>query len=136
MNATLQSDGTYTVIPQMYGGMTNAEQLRKIADVVEKYDIPNVLVTSGQRIQLMGVNKQSLANVWEELNMSITSCRYKVNPTYETHIGENICQCDKQPSLYLAVRLEKQLEFLKTPDPVKMGISACRHNGEEVMTKI
>ena len=74
MNATMQSDGTYTIIPQMYGGMTNAHQLRKMADVIEKYEIPNVAVTSGQRIQLMGVKKECLPNVWEELNMSITSC--------------------------------------------------------------
>ena len=59
LDATIQSDGTYSIIPQMYGGMTNAEQLRKIADVVEKYRIPNVTVTSGQRIQLMGIKRKS-----------------------------------------------------------------------------
>ena len=135
MNATLQSDGTYTIIPKIYGGVTSAEQLRKIADVVEKYDIPDVIVSSGQRVQLMGVNKQSLAKVWDELNRPLRPAGKKTIQPIEMHIDENNCQCDKHPSLYLSVRLEKQLECLTTPDTVKMGISPCMHNGEEVMTK-
>ena len=135
INATLQSDGTYTIIPKMYGGVTSAEQLRKIADVVEKYDIPDVIVSSGQRVQLMGVNKQSLAKVWDELNRPLRPAGKKSIQPIEMHIDENNCQCDKHPSLYLSVRLEKQLECLTTPETVKMGISPCIHNGEEVMTK-
>lgn len=135
MDATMQSDGTYTIIPQMYGGMTNAGQLRKIADVVERYHIPNVIVTSGQRIHLMGVNKQSLPNVWEELNMRLSPANLYTIESIQTYIGEAVCQCDKHPSLQLAVHLEKQLEYLKTPYRIKMGISACLHNGEEVLTK-
>lgn len=131
MNATVQSDGTYTIIPQMYGGITNAHQLRKMADVIEKYEIPNVAVTSGQRIQLIGIKKECLPNVWEELNMSVSPAYQSV----ETHIGQNVCPCDKQPALNLAVPLEQQLEFLKTPHPIKIAISACRHNGEEAVIK-
>ena len=135
INATLQSDGAYTIIPKMYGGVTSAEQLRKIADVVEKYDIPDVIVSSGQRFQLMGVNKQSLAKVWEELNRPLRPAGKKSIQPIEMHIDENNCQCDKHPSLYLSVRLEKQLECLTTPETVKMGISPCIHSGEEVLIK-
>ena len=135
INATLQSDGAYTIIPKMYGGVTSAEQLRKIADVVEKYDIPDVIVSSGQRFQLMGVNKQSLAKVWEELNRPLRPAGKKSIQPIEMHIDENNCQCDKHPSLYLSVRLEKQLECLTTPETVKMAISPCIHSGEEVLIK-
>ena len=121
MNATLQSDGTYTIIPKIYGGVTSAEQLRKIADVVEKYDIPDVIVSSGQRVQLMGVNKQSLAKVWDELNRPLRPAGKKSIQPIEMHIDENNCQCDKHPSLYLSVRLEKQLECLTTPEHCKNG---------------
>ncbi|MCQ6275246.1 NAD(P)/FAD-dependent oxidoreductase [Bacillus sp. V3B] len=135
MNVMMQSDGTYTIVPQMYGGMTDAGQLRIIADVVEKYHIPNVIVTSEQRIHLMGVNKQSLPNVWEELNMPLSPASPYAIQSIKTYIGEDICWCDKRPSLQLAVHLEKQLECLKTPERVQMGITACLHNGEEVLTK-
>ncbi|MCQ6282594.1 nitrite reductase large subunit NirB [Bacillus sp. EB600] len=135
MDATRQSDGTYSIIPQMYGGMTNAEQLRKIADVVEKYRIPNVTVTSGQRILLMGIKKETLPNVWSDLKMPLRPPhRYSIQ-SVKTDIGDDVCQCDKLPSLQLAALLDKKLEFLKTPHPVTICVSTCIHSGEEAMTK-
>ena len=58
MHANIQNDGTYSVVPRMYGGVTNANDLRKIADVVDKYEIPLVKMTGGQRIDLLGVKKK------------------------------------------------------------------------------
>ncbi|MGF6949497.1 nitrite reductase (NADH) large subunit [Neobacillus sp. B4I6] len=135
MNAIVQHDGTYTVVPQMYGGKTTAEQLRTIADVAEKYNISNVAVTSEQRIHLMGVKKEDLADVWADLNMDVSSTYGNMVQNIKTSIGEHICQCDKQSSIQLAVSLEKKLEFLTTPYRVKMGISACMHNGAGSTTK-
>jgi nitrite reductase (NADH) large subunit len=134
IHATMQRNGMYTIIPQMYGGMTDAQQLRKIAEVVEKYQIQNVMVTSEQRIQLM-VNKQILLKVCEDLNMPLSLTNPNKVQSIETYMGREVCQCDKQASLQLAVQLEKQLEGLKTPHRVKMGIAACLHNGEEAMVK-
>ncbi|MBT2725050.1 MULTISPECIES: nitrite reductase large subunit NirB [unclassified Bacillus (in: firmicutes)] len=135
MNAIVQQDGTYTVVPQMYGGKTTAEQLRTIADVAEKYSISNVAVTSEQRIHLMGVKKEDLASVWADLNMAVSSTYGNMVQNIKTSIGEHICRCDKQSSIQLAVSLEKKLEFLTTPYRVKMGISACMHNGAGSTTK-
>jgi nitrite reductase (NADH) large subunit len=135
MNAIVQQDGTYTVVPQMYGGKTTAEQLRTIADVAEKYSISNVAVTSEQRIHLMGVKKEDLADVWADLNMDVSSTYGNMVQNIKTSIGEHICRCDKQSSIQLAVSLEKKLEFLTTPYRVKMGISACMHNGAGSTTK-
>jgi NAD(P)H-nitrite reductase large subunit len=36
-HANIQKDGTYSVVPRMWGGETNASELRRIADVVDKY---------------------------------------------------------------------------------------------------
>lgn len=135
MNATLQSDGTYTIIPQMYGGITSAEQLCKIAEVAEKYKITDVAITSEQRIHLLGVKKEDLQGVCMDLNMPLSSPHGNRVQNIKTCIGEHICSCDKQPSLKLAAALEKQLEFLSTPYRVKMGISACLHNGAGSTTK-
>lgn len=135
MNATVQNDGTYSVIPQMYGGMTTAEQLRKITDVAEKYGISNVAVTSEQRIHLMGVKKENLSGVWADLNMPLSSTYGNMVQNVKTCIGEHVCQCDKHPSLKLAVDLEKRAEFLTTPYRVKIGVSACMHNGAGSTTK-
>ncbi|MEY2193123.1 nitrite reductase large subunit NirB [Neobacillus sp. BF23-41] len=135
MNAIVQQDGTYTVVPQMYGGKTTAEQLRTIANVAEKYRISNVAITSEQRIHLMEVKKEDLADVWADLNMDVSSTYGNMVQNIKTSIGEHICRCDKQSSIQLAVSLEKNLEFLTTPYRVKMGISACMHNGAGSTTK-
>lgn len=135
MNAVRQSDDMYTVIPQMYGGMTNAEELRKIADAADKYNIPKVAVTSEQRIHLMGVKKEDLKGVWSDLNMPLSSKAGSYVQNIKTCTGEHICSCDKQQSLILAVALEKKLNLISAPYRVKIGVSACMHNGAGSTTK-
>jgi nitrite reductase (NADH) large subunit len=135
MNAVIQSDGAYTLIPQMYGGITNPEQLRKIAQVAKKYHINNVAITSDQRIHLLGVKKEELSEVWADLNMPLYSPHVNGVQNIKTCIGEHICSCDKKLSIELAVSIEKQFEFLTTPYRVKMGISSCLHNGAGSTTK-
>ncbi|MGE1103913.1 nitrite reductase large subunit NirB [Peribacillus simplex] len=134
-NATVQSDNRYSVIPQMYGGMTNAKDLRKIASVADKYDISQVAVTSEQRIHLMGVKKEDLPGVWADLDMPLSSKYGNTVQNVKTCIGEHVCSCDKKQSLLLAVDLEKRLEHVSTPYRIKMGVSACMHNGAGSTTK-
>jgi len=135
MNATLQKDGKYFVVPQMYGGMTNAKQLRKIADVADKFDVSEIAITSEQRIHLIGLKKEELSKVWGELNMPLSSTYGNRVQNVKTCIGEHICQCAKHGSLQLSASLEKKLEFLMTPSRVKIGVSACLHNGAGSTTK-
>ncbi|WHZ00120.1 nitrite reductase large subunit NirB [Peribacillus simplex] len=134
-NATVQSDNRYSVIPQMYGGITNAKDLRKIANVADKYDISQVAVTSEQRIHLMGVKKEDLPGVWADLDMPLSSKYGNTVQNIKTCIGEHVCSCDKKQSLLLAKDLEKRLEHVSTPYRIKMGISACMHNGAGSTTK-
>ena len=68
VHANIQKDGTYSVVPRMWGGVTTANELRAIADVADKFDIPTVKVTGGQRIDLLGVKKEDLPAVWADLN--------------------------------------------------------------------
>lgn len=69
VHANIQRDGTFSVVPQMKGGVTTPGQLRRIADVAEKYDIPMIKCTGGQRIDLLGVRKEDLPAVWADLDM-------------------------------------------------------------------
>ena len=69
MHANIQKDGTFSVVPQMQGGVTTPEQLRRIADVAEKYNVPMVKLTGGQRIDLLGITKEDLPKVWADLDM-------------------------------------------------------------------
>lgn len=134
MNAVRQSDGLYTVIPQLYGGITNPEELRKIADAADKYS-SQVAVTSEQRIHLMGVEKEDLKGMWADLNMPLSSKAGSYVQNIKTCTGEHICRCDKQQSLKLSVALEKKLALTSAPYRLKIGVSACMHNGAGSTTK-
>ena len=125
MHANIQKDGTYSVVPRMYGGVTNAQDLRRIADVVEKYDIPLVKLTGGQRIDLLGVKKEDLPKVWTDLDMPSGFAYGKSLRTVKTCVGEQFCRFGTQDSMGLGIDLEKKFEGLQTPHKVKMAVSAC-----------
>jgi nitrite reductase (NADH) large subunit len=109
----------------MYGGVTNSQDLRKIADVVDKYEIPLVKLTGGQRIDLFGVKKEDLPKVWEELDMPSGFAYGKSLRTVKTCVGEQFCRFGTQDSMALGIALEKKFQGLQTPHKVKMAVSAC-----------
>lgn len=125
MHANIQKDGTFSVVPTMYGGVTNSHDLRKIADVVDKYDIPLVKVTGGQRLDLFGVKKEDLPKVWADLDMPSGYAYGKSLRTVKTCVGETFCRFGTQDSMGMGIRLEKKFQGLQTPHKVKMAVSAC-----------
>ncbi|WP_026672010.1 nitrite reductase large subunit NirB [Alkalihalobacterium bogoriense] len=131
MHANIQKDGTYSVVPRMYGGVTSAKDLRKLADVAEKYEVPLVKLTGGQRIGLFGLTKDQLPSVWEELNMPSGYAYGKTLRTVKTCVGSTFCRFGTQDSMSLGIELEKRFERLDTPHKVKMGVSACPRNCAE-----
>ena len=80
VHANIQKDATFSVVPRIYGGVTSADQLRRIADVADKYDVPMVKITGGQRIDLLGIKKEDLPKVWRDLGMPSGHAYAKVVP--------------------------------------------------------
>ncbi|MDX8364374.1 nitrite reductase large subunit NirB [Cytobacillus sp. IB215665] len=135
MHANIQKDGTYSVVPRMYGGVTNAQELRRIADVAEKYEVPMVKLTGGQRIDLLGIKKEDLPKVWEELDMPSGYAYGKAIRTVKTCVGSEFCRFGTQNSTQMGIDLEKKFERLNTPAKVKMSVSACPRNCAESAIK-
>ncbi|MBB6447158.1 nitrite reductase large subunit NirB [Bacillus benzoevorans] len=125
MHANINKDGTFTVVPRMYGGVTNSSELRRIADVADKYDLPLIKVTGGQRLDLFGVKKEDLPKVWAELDMPSGYAYGKSLRTVKTCVGEQFCRFGTQDSMGMGIALEKKFEGLQTPHKVKMAVSAC-----------
>ncbi|NJP39080.1 nitrite reductase large subunit NirB [Alkalicoccus luteus] len=131
VHANIQNDGTYSVVPRMYGGVTNPEELRKIADVADKYNVRMVKVTGGQRLDLLGVKKADLPSIWEELGMPSGHAYGKAVRTVKTCVGQDFCRFGTQDSIQLGIDLEKKFQGVPTPHKVKMGVSACPRNCAE-----
>ncbi len=138
VHANIQKDGTYSVVPRMWGGMTTAGELRAIADVVDKFAIPDVKVTGGQRIDLLGVRKEDLPAVWADLNAAgmVSGHAYaKGLRTVKTCVGSQWCRFGTQDSTGLGIRLEKFLWGSWTPAKVKLAVSGCPRNCAESTCK-
>lgn len=135
LHANINKDGTFSVVPRMYGGVTDVQQLRKIADVAEKYNVPLLKVTGGQRIDLFGVKKEDLPHVWKELDMPSGYAYGKTLRTVKTCVGERFCRFGTQDSVGFGIRMEKKLEGMSSPHKVKLGVSACPRNCAESLIK-
>ncbi|MFM9941668.1 MAG: nitrite reductase large subunit NirB [Hyphomicrobiaceae bacterium] len=138
VHANIQKDGTYSVVPRMWGGMTSAKELRAIADVVEKFNIPAVKCTGGQRIDMLGVKKEDLPAVWADLNKAgmVSGAAYaKGLRTVKTCVGTDWCRFGTQDSTGLGVKLEKFLWGSWTPAKLKLAVSGCPRNCAEATCK-
>jgi nitrite reductase (NADH) large subunit len=138
VHANIQKDGTYSVVPRMWGGMTSPNELRAIADVADKFAIPAVKVTGGQRIDLLGVKKEDLPGVWADLNAAgmVSGAAYaKGLRTVKTCVGSDWCRFGTQDSTGLGIRIEKFMWGAWTPAKLKLAVSGCPRNCAEATCK-
>ncbi|MCC2596354.1 nitrite reductase large subunit NirB [Pusillimonas sp. MFBS29] len=131
MHANIQKDGTYSVVPRMWGGVTSPSELRRIADVADKYKVPMVKVTGGQRIDLLGIKKEDLPAVWKELDMPSGHAYGKSLRTVKTCVGKEFCRFGTQDSTGMGIALEKDLVGMWSPHKVKLAVSGCPRNCAE-----
>jgi nitrite reductase (NADH) large subunit len=130
-HANIQKDGTYSVIPRMWGGETTADELRRIANAVDKYKIPTVKVTGGQRIDLLGVKKEDLVNVWKDIGMPSGHAYAKALRTVKTCVGSEWCRMGTQDSTQMGKDLERAMWRMYAPHKVKFAVSGCPRNCAE-----
>lgn len=138
VHANIQKDGTYSVVPRMFGGLTTAAELRAIADVADKFEVKTVKVTGGQRIDLLGIKKEDLPAVWADLNKAgmMSGAAYaKGLRTVKTCVGSDWCRFGTQDSTGLGVRIEKFMWGSWTPAKLKLAVSGCPRNCAEATCK-
>ncbi|GAV21130.1 nitrite reductase (NADH) large subunit [Mariprofundus micogutta] len=135
MHANIQKDGTYSVIPRVYGGDTDADTLIRMGQVAKKYDVKTIKITGGQRIGLYGIKKDDLASVWRDLDMPCGYAYGKALRTVKTCVGSEWCRFGTQDSTSLGIHLEKQLDRIWFPAKVKLAVSGCPRNCAEATIK-
>ncbi|MDP9114151.1 MAG: nitrite reductase large subunit NirB [Acidobacteriota bacterium] len=135
VHANIQKDGTFSVVPRMRGGVTTPDELRRIADVADKYKVRMVKVTGSQRIDLLGIKKADLPAVWAELGMPSGQAYTKGVRMVKTCVGTEFCRFGVQDSTNAGIELERRLENLFTPHKFKMGVVGCPRNCAEATVK-
>jgi nitrite reductase (NADH) large subunit len=137
-HANIQKDGTYSVVPRMWGGLTTPNELRAIADAAEKYNVPTVKVTGGQRIDLLGVKREDLPKMWADLNAAglVSGHAYgKSIRTVKTCVGAEHCRFGTKLAMDMGIKLEKMLFNMYAPHKVKLAVSGCPRNCSEAGIK-
>lgn len=135
VHANIQNDGTFSVIPRMYGGVTSAGDLIRIGEVAKKYNVRMVKVTGGQRIDLLGIKKDDLPGVWADLGMPSGHAYTKALRTVKTCVGSEFCRYGTNDSTGLGIALEKRYQGFEFPAKVKLGVSGCPRNCAESTVK-
>ncbi len=135
VHANIQRDATFSVIPQIPGGITSPEQLRRIADVAEQYAVPMVKLTGGQRIDLLGIKKDDLPEVWKALDMPSGYAYGKYYRTCKSCVGTDFCRFGLGDSTKLAIKIEERFQGLESPAKLKMATAGCPRNCSEAYVK-
>ena len=135
VHANIQKDGTFSVVPRMRGGVTTPAELRRIADVADKYNVPMVKVTGSQRLDLLGVKKEDLPKIWAELGMPSGQAYTKGVRMVKTCVGTEFCRFGTQDAITAGIELETRLENLFSPHKTKMAVVGCPRNCAEATVK-
>ncbi len=135
VHGNIQRDGTFSVVPRMSGGVTTSAELRRIADVADRFAIPMIKVTGGQRIDLLGVRKEDLPAVWAELDMPSGYAYGKTMRTVKTCVGTDFCRYGLGDSTRLGIDMEERYKGLESPAKLKLAVAGCPRNCSEAMVK-
>jgi nitrite reductase (NADH) large subunit len=122
----------------MFGGLCKPDELRAIADVCDKYKVPEMKVTGGQRIDLFGVKKEDLPPMWKDLTDAgfVSGHAYgKAMRTVKTCAGKTWCRFGTQNSTGLGVKLEELTWGSWMPHKFKLAVSGCPRNCAEATIK-
>jgi nitrite reductase (NADH) large subunit len=135
VHANIQKDGTFSVVPRIFGGVTSPRQLRLIADVAERHHAKMVKLTGGQRIDLLGIPKDRLPAVWRELGMPSGHAYTKAVRTCKTCVGTELCRYGVGDSTSLGIAIEERFQGLESPGKMKLATAGCPRNCSEATTK-
>jgi nitrite reductase (NADH) large subunit len=135
VHANIQKDGTFSVVPRIYGGVTSPAELRRIADVAEKYHVPMVKITGGQRLDLLGVKKEDLPNIWKDLGIPSGHAYTKAFRTCKSCVGTDFCRYGVGDSIALAQKIERRFQGIESPHKMKLATAGCPRNCSEAYVK-
>jgi nitrite reductase (NADH) large subunit len=135
VHANIQKDGTFSVVPRIYGGVTSPAELRRIAEVAEKYHVPMVKITGGQRLDLLGIKKEDLPNVWKDLGIPSGHAYTKAFRTCKSCVGTDFCRYGVGDSIALAQKIERRFQGIESPHKMKLATAGCPRNCSEAYVK-
>ena len=135
VHANIQRDGTFSVVPRIYAGVTTPDELMRIAQAAVKYQVKMVKITGGQRIDLLGIQKSDLPAIWKELGMPSGHAYTKAFRTCKSCVGTDFCRYGLGDSIKLAQAIEHRFQGIESPHKMKLATAGCPRNCSEAYVK-
>ncbi len=135
VHANIQRDGTFSVVPRIYGGVTSPDELMRIAQVAIKYKVRMVKLTGGQRIDLLGVQKSDLPSIWRDLGIPSGHAYTKAFRTCKSCVGTDFCRYGLGDSISLSQEIERRYQGIESPHKMKLATAGCPRNCSEAYVK-
>lgn len=130
--AVLQQDKeTYAVVPHVPCGVISPNQLRRLADVSEKYNAAAVKLTSAARVAIVGLREEDIDNVWKDLEMSPGAAVGKCVRSIKACPGNAFCRLGQQNALEVGMTLDEKYHGMEMPSKTKIGVSGCNNQCAE-----
>jgi len=124
--AILQRDKkTYAIVPRTPVGLLSPEILEAISTVVRRYNIPITKITSGQRLALIGMERDVVNRIWQDLRMEVGPAIELCVHYVQACPGTEVCKFGVRNSLGMGLELEKLYVGMELPAKVKIGVSGC-----------
>ncbi len=133
--AVLQKDGSFAIVPHFPLGIVTPGDLRNVADIAEKYEIPVLKITSASRIAMVGFKAEQIDDAWNDLEPGIGHAVGLCVRSIQACPGTTLCRLGKQDALGLGMELDKRFHGLVLPNKCKLGVSGCMNNCAETPIK-
>ena len=134
--AVLQRDKeSYAIVPHFPLGVVTPDQLRKLADVADKYQVKALKITSASRIAMVGFQEQDIDRAWDDLGMKPGAAVGLCVRSIKACPGTTFCRLGQQDSLALGMELDKRYHGSPLPGKFKMGVSGCPNQCAETALK-
>ncbi len=135
VHANIQKNGTFSVVPRIYAGVTTPDELMRIAQAAVKYKARMVKITGGQRIDLLGIKKEDLPGIWKDLGMPSGHAYAKSFRTCKSCVGTDFCRYGLGDSIKMAQEIEHKFQGLESPHKMKLATAGCPRNCSEAYVK-
>jgi NAD(P)H-nitrite reductase large subunit len=126
---------TYAIVPHTPAGLISSTQLRKIADVADKYQVELIKLTSAQRLALIGLEEENIDAAWQELGEPVGYTTGLCVRSVKICPGVDCCKRGLQDSVKVGLEMDKRFHGRPLPWKMKLGISGCPNDCGETCIK-
>lgn len=117
---------TYAIAPHISCGIVTPDQLRRLADAAEKYQVSAMKLTSAARIALIGIQEDQVDNIWKDLDMDPGHATGLCVRSIKVCPGINYCRLAQQDSMEMGKKLDEIYHGMTLPSKMKLGVSGCK----------